>query len=137
MQEQYGFTEVLAQRREIASVDEFDKVLKDTAARFEPLLVQFTAGWCKACHRIKDELEERFNEDHRIVNWVGVDVDNLDELRERYEVKEMPCVLIFFRSDQPAWRASGMELSKNSMNVVAALKTIDQKRPVFTKDEDF
>ena len=131
-------TDLIA-RLEIKSVDEFDTLLRETNGRFEPLTVQFTADWCKACHRIKDELEVRFNEDKRIVNWVGVDIDaeELEELRERYEVTEMPCVLVFFRRDTPVWRGSGMDLSKNSMNVVAALKTLDSKRPTFTEDEDF
>ena len=129
-------SEILA-RREIKTIDEFDRLLKETNEQFEPFTVQFTAEWCKACHLIAEDLNSAFEDEKRIVNWVGVDVDHLGELRDRYAVDEMPCIAIFYRSDDPVWKASGRALVTEPLAVVQQLKSIEQKRPVFTEDEDF
>ena len=124
-------------RQDVASVQEFDTLLRETSERFESLVVQFTATWCKACHAIAADLHEAFEEERRLVNWVGVDVDALCELRDRYEIAEMPCVAIFYRTDDPVWKKSGRALVQNPLAVVEQVRDVDKRRPVFTADEDF
>lgn len=133
-------TEEHLARVDIKAVEGLDQLIIETSERFEPLLVQFTAeGRCPDCVELTGYLETRFREEKRIVNWATVDVDDdeLDYLKERYMVVKLPTVVIFFRSDDPVWRAEGKELMNKRENILVALRNFDAGRPLFTQDADF
>lgn len=133
-------TEEYLARVDIKAVEGLDQLIIETSEKFEPLLVQFTAeGRCPDCVELTDYLEKRFRDEKRVVNWATVDVDDdeLDDLKERYMVVKLPTVLIFFRSDDPAWRAEGKELMNKRENILVAMRNSDAGRPVFTQDADF
>ncbi len=61
-----------------------------------PVLVVFEAPWCTACkssHRVLGILQSELTE----VKFCTVDVDREFELKEKYSIKSVPTVLLFYR----------------------------------------
>jgi thioredoxin 1 len=58
------------------------------------VLVDFNAGWCGPCKMLKP-LIESFAETNENVKVVSIDIDNEDELAEKYNVSSIPCLVLF------------------------------------------
>ena len=115
---------------EIQTKEDFDRVLKTTTLK--PLLVQFCAPWCRRCSTLKTEIKEAF--DSGAFRWVTIDVDEVEELRERFEVTSMPRLDIHMggiRTELAGFEATIPKLRE-------AIETGKQKENrVFVIDEDF
>ncbi len=73
---------------EIKSKAEFqEKVLSSE----EPIVVDFYADWCGPCQMLKPKLE-KFSESAKIA---AVNIDEVSELAEEYEVASIPCLVKF------------------------------------------
>jgi thioredoxin 1 len=117
-------------RVDIGNAEEFDTALRQA----EPLLVQFTAGWCAACHKIEQMFKDDLVEKNETISWIGVDVDEFSEIVERYDNFQMPCMLVF-QAGQLMHSLSGKELVSDPLSVLKIVKRL--KTRVFTQDEDF
>ena len=62
----------------------------------KPVLVDFYAEWCGPCKKLGPVLEE-FAKEHPEVRVVKVNVDENADLVARYEVKNMPSLLVIPR----------------------------------------
>ena len=71
---------------EIKTKEDFDRVVKTTTMK--PVLIQFTASWCRRCSTLKAEIKEAFDSDAFL--WVVLDVGEVDELREIFNVNSLP-----------------------------------------------
>jgi thioredoxin-like negative regulator of GroEL len=115
---------------EIQTKEDFDRVLKTTTLK--PLLIQFTAPWCRRCSTLKVEIKEAFNAND--FRWVTIDVDEIEELRERFNVVSMPRLDIHMggiRTELAGFEATIPKLRE-------AIETGKQKENrVFVTDEDF
>ncbi len=67
-----------------------------TSNEFEKLtgtvLIDFNATWCGPCrmlHPVLDELEKEVS-----IPFYGIDVDDEGDLAERYNITNIPCVII-------------------------------------------
>ena len=76
---------------EITSQNEFDEIV----ATSKPVLVDFYATWCGPCkmqapilYEFKDEIGDK-------VTVVKVDVDQVPELAERYNIISIPTITVF------------------------------------------
>lgn len=115
---------------EMHSGEDLDRVLKTTTLK--PLLVQFTATWCRRCSTLKAEIKEAF--DANDFRWVTIDVDEVEELRERFNVVSMPRMDIHMggiRTELAGFEATITKLRE-------AIESGKQKENrVFVTDEDF
>ena len=74
-------------------------VLIGTKGDFEELtreglcLVDFNADWCGPCQMMKPTIEE-FAEKHADVKVVSVNIDDEDELAEKFGVSGIPCLVL-------------------------------------------
>jgi thioredoxin 1 len=59
-----------------------------------PVLVDFYADWCGPCQTFAPVLEE-FGRENPNVKIVRVNVDENSELARQYEVRAIPCLLVF------------------------------------------
>ena len=66
-----------------------EKVLKSN----EPVLVDFNADWCGPCKMLRPILEKIADENK--IKIVSVNIDDQDELADKYEVSSIPCLVVF------------------------------------------
>ncbi len=71
--------------------DNFDiEVLKSEIK----VLADFNADWCGPCKMIKPMIEE-IAEDNDDIKIVSINIDDEDDLVEKYEVASIPCLVLF------------------------------------------
>ncbi len=73
-----------------------------------PVLVNFTAEWCKPCHRLKPEIEKLASElgDQLAIGELNVDLNARTAMT--YGVMSIP-TLILFKGGQPVARLNGYQ----------------------------
>ena len=59
-----------------------------------PVLADFNAGWCGPCRAMKPMLDE-LAEGNPAYKIVSIDIDEEDELADRYDVTSIPCLVVF------------------------------------------
>ena len=70
--------------------DDFEKeVLKSKI----PVVVDFNADWCGPCRMLGPVLEEKAKETDKI-KFVSVNIDDNEELAEKYNVFTIPCLVL-------------------------------------------
>lgn len=72
----------------------------------ELVLADFYADWCGPCQMMKPVVEE-FAKAHPEVKVVPVNIDDEEELAEKYEVSTIPC-LVLFRNGKEVAREVGV-----------------------------
>jgi len=79
------------------SQDDFDtKVLKAD----KPVLVDFYADWCGPCKMAAPVLDELADETNDKYSVMKVNVDNNQELSQKYQVMSIPTVILFNRGEE-------------------------------------
>lgn len=81
-----------------------------------PVLVDFNATWCGPCRMMKPILEA-FAKMHKDVKVVGVDIDENEELAEKYGVSTIPCLVVFKNGEETA-REVGVQPEKKLLKMV-------------------
>lgn len=82
----------------------FDEIISES----RPTVVDFYATWCGPCRRqnpIIDNFKAKMGDE---VNVVKVDVDEEQELADRYRIRSVPTIMIF-KNGEVVWRASGIQ----------------------------
>ena len=81
-----------------------------------PVLVDFNADWCGPCKMLKPVLEalSEKNDDFKIVS---VNVDNEEDLSEKYQVSSIPC-LVVFKDGYEVNRSVGFKLEDDIIDLV-------------------
>ncbi|KAI3406980.1 TRX1 [Candida oxycetoniae] len=85
----------------VTSKAEFDEAIKYQGL----VVVDFFATWCGPCKMIAPLLD-KFSNEYSNVKFLKVDVDELNEIAEQYEVSSMP-TLIFFKNGQQIHKVIG------------------------------
>ena len=97
----------------IGTKDNFDtEVLQSDV----PVLVDFNATWCPPCQALHPILEEMAEnaDDYKIVT---VDIDDEEELAEKYEVSSIPC-LVAFKDGEETDREIGLKPKSKLLKMV-------------------
>lgn len=81
----------------VASEAEFHQII---AASDKPVLVYFSAAWCKPCRVTTPYMEELALEETHRVRVVGVDVDHMARIIGQHRVLSMPTVILFKRGQE-------------------------------------
>ena len=95
----------------ITSADEFNQIVKGSANKL--IVIDFSATWCMPCKMIAPAFEEMSNPSGEFSNvvFIKIDVDEVPDLAERYQVQAMPTFL-FLRGDKEIDRFSGASVEK-------------------------
>lgn len=65
----------------------------------QKVLVDFNASWCGPCVMLKPIIEEIAASNDK-VKIVSVDMDEQEELAEKYEVSSIPCLILFEKGEE-------------------------------------
>ena len=63
------------------------------------VIVDFYADWCGPCKMLRPVLDEIASE-RKDINIVSVNIDNDEELAEKYNVMSIPCVVLFNNGEE-------------------------------------
>lgn len=74
----------------VSSKAEFDAALKHDGL----VVVDFFATWCGPCKMIAPLLD-KFSNEYSAAKFIKVDVDELGDVAQEYEISSMPTVLFF------------------------------------------
>ena len=58
------------------------------------VLVDFNANWCGPCQMLKPIIEE-LSEKKKDIKFVSINVDEVDELNEKFNISSIPCIVLF------------------------------------------
>jgi thioredoxin 1 len=61
----------------------------------QPVLVDFSAGWCSPCKMMEPIIEELAQEWNGLIKVVKVDVDHNPDLAMQYQVMGLPTFILF------------------------------------------
>lgn len=75
---------------QVKSKEEFSEALKHDGL----VVVDFFATWCGPCKMIAPLLD-KFSAEYSQAKFIKVDVDELGELAQEYEISSMPTVVFF------------------------------------------
>ena len=78
--------------KEITSSKEFDQVVLSAT---KPVFVDFWAEWCGPCRMVGPVVEELAQEYSDVVDFVKVNVDQNNDLAQKYNVFSIPTLAIF------------------------------------------
>ena len=71
---------------------------KEVLKSSKKVLVDFNANWCGPCRMLKPIIEEISNNDN--IKVVSINIDDEDELSEKYEVLSIPCLVLFYKGKE-------------------------------------
>ena len=102
----------------ITSADEFNQIVKGSADKL--IVIDFSATWCMPCKMIAPAFEEMSNPSGEFANvvFVKIDVDEVPDLAEKYQVQAMPTFL-FLRGDKEIDRFSGASVEKLRQTIMS------------------
>ena len=76
--------------------DNFEKeVLKSD----KKVLADFNADWCGPCKMLKPIIEE-YADNNEEIKVVSINIDDEDELSEKYNVSSIPCLIVFDKGEE-------------------------------------
>ena len=102
----------------IASAAQFDSLVLESDGKL--IVVDFSATWCMPCKLIAPVFDEMSSPDGEFANiiFVKIDVDEVPELAERFQVQAMPTFL-FMRNSEEIDRFSGASVEKLKETIIA------------------
>lgn len=79
--------------RQLSNITELEDLKNSTG---QLVLLQLTAGWCKACERFEKQIDEWMatQADSGVV-WVQADVDGSPDVAAYVEADQLPCAILF------------------------------------------
>ena len=78
-----------------------DANVEEIIASGKPVVIDFWATWCGPCQKLTPVLEKiaKENKDIKIAK-ADIDNENVKELKEKYEIKGYPTMLVFKNGEE-------------------------------------
>jgi thioredoxin-like negative regulator of GroEL len=118
-----------AQAIPIKSMAEFDERIR-AAPHHKPMLIQFTAPWCRRCGTLKQEVAAAFDE---TLCWLTVDIGQLTDMQERFNVVQLPRFDVYCGGKTDSVESFDAKLDEVKRMLAAATA----ERPVLELIDDF
>ena len=80
------------------------------------VLADFNADWCGPCKMLRPIIDELAEEKDN-VKIVSINIDNEDELAEKYNVSSIPC-LVLFENGEESRRSIGFIPKEEIENII-------------------
>jgi thioredoxin 1 len=86
-----------------------------------PVLVDFWAPWCGPCVALGPTIDKLANQYEGKVKVCKLNVDDAQSIAGKYEIRAIPCMLIFKGGDEPIDRVVG---GNSETQLVAAIEKV-------------
>jgi len=83
----------------------------------KPVLVDFHALWCGPCKTQSPILAEIAKEVGEKVKIIKIDVDQNQEIAQRYQIQGVPTLMVF-KEGQIKYRQAGLHSKQQVMNII-------------------
>ena len=80
------------------------------------VLADFNAQWCGPCKMLKPIIDSIADE-RKDIKVVSIDIDEEDELAEKYEVFSIPCVVVF-KNGEEVRRSVGFKQKQEILKLI-------------------
>lgn len=80
------------------------------------VLADFNADWCGPCKMLRPIIDE-IAEEKENIKVVSINIDNEDELAEKYNVSSIPC-LVLFENGEESRRSIGLIPKEEIENII-------------------
>lgn len=94
----------------------FNSIINDT----KPVVVDFHALWCGPCKVQSPILKEIAGELGEHVRVIKIDIDQNQELANRFQIRSVPTLMIF-KNGEIMYKQSGVHTKQQLMNVLQKL----------------
>ena len=84
------------------------------------LLIDFYADWCEPCKMLDGILDEVALNLTGKVHILKVDVDESDEIKNEYDIRSIP-TLMLFKNGEMIWRMAGFLMAPELIRKIEAL----------------
>jgi thioredoxin 1 len=91
----------------------FDSIISDT----KPVIIDFHALWCGPCKAQSPVLKELANELGDRIRVIKIDVDQNQEIANRYRIQSVPTLMIF-KNGEIKYKQSGVHTKQQLLNVL-------------------
>ena len=84
--------------KQVNSTEEFEKIIAEAGEK--PVFVDFFAQWCGKCTMLMPEFEGVAQEKGDSVQFIKVDIEENEEIPEKYKVEALPYLICFKKGEQ-------------------------------------
>ena len=102
--------------KKIKSLKEFEQLIKGP----KPVLIDFYAEWCPPC-KVQLPILEKINAKHgNEVEIAKVDVDNLQDISQKYGIRSIPTIIAFDKNNI-IYQKAGLHSESNLEELISKL----------------
>ena len=95
--------------------NEFEQLIADNKL----VVVDYTASWCGPCRMIAPLIDRLAAEYSNSVSVVKIDIEKNQDNAKKYEIKDIPAVLVF-RDGEVVEKLLGLQTYENFSNILEA-----------------
>ncbi len=101
-------------------VDEsdFQQVITEEFEKNNIVILKFGSEFCDACHALESELED-IEEENENVTVLSIECSDSPDLAERYDVFQVPTMVIYKNGENMIYRGEGVLLSQDIEEIIS------------------
>ena len=96
---------------------DFSAVLAEEFSKQQIVILKFGSEWCEPCHALECELED-VDDDNENVSVLMIDTDESPDLTNRYDVYQLPTMVIYKNKNEMIYRGEGVMLAQDIEEII-------------------
>ena len=96
---------------------DFHEVLEEEFKKGQIVILKFGSEYCDACMALGFELEE-LDDKHENISVIEIDAAESEALAQRYNVTQVPTMVIYENADTILWQKEGVMLAVDIEKII-------------------